>query len=107
MYRPLDHPLLRRLREQVLYSAGPIGSTLLSYNLGPEAYVAADEIVPVDMPEARQLRPRAHRPEGVTGVLGRAVLVPHPPDDFRRESIEFACAIRQPELSPHDLVRAE
>ena len=42
MYRPLDHPLLRRLREQVLYSAGPIGSTLLSYNLGPEAYVAAD-----------------------------------------------------------------
>jgi len=42
MYRPLDHPLLHRLREQVLYSAGPIGSTLLSFNLGPEAYVAAD-----------------------------------------------------------------
>ncbi|MEO8538574.1 MAG: methionine synthase [bacterium] len=42
MYRPLDHPLLHRLREQVLYSAGPIGSTLLSFNLGPEAYVAPD-----------------------------------------------------------------
>ena len=42
MYRPLDHPLLHRLREQVLYSAGPIGSTLLSFNLGPEAFVAAD-----------------------------------------------------------------
>ncbi|HNM79064.1 MAG TPA: homocysteine S-methyltransferase family protein, partial [Tepidiformaceae bacterium] len=42
MYRPLDHPLLHRLREQVLYSAGPIGSTLLSLNLKPEAYVAAD-----------------------------------------------------------------
>jgi 5-methyltetrahydrofolate--homocysteine methyltransferase len=42
MYRPLDHPLLHRLREQVLYSAGPIGSTLLSFNLGPEAYVSAD-----------------------------------------------------------------
>ncbi len=42
MYRPLDHPLLQRLRSQVLYSAGPIGSTLLSFNLGPEAYVAAD-----------------------------------------------------------------
>jgi len=42
MYRPLDHPLMHRLREQVLYSAGPIGSTLLSFNLGPEAYVAED-----------------------------------------------------------------
>ena len=42
MYRPLDHPLLHRLREQVLFSAGPIGSTLLSYNLGPAAYVAPD-----------------------------------------------------------------
>ncbi|MGE3075253.1 MAG: methionine synthase [Dehalococcoidia bacterium] len=42
MYRPLDHPLMHRLREQVLYSAGPIGSTLLSFNLGPEAFVAPD-----------------------------------------------------------------
>ena len=42
MYRPLDHPLLHRLRGQVLFSAGPIGSTLLSLNLKPEAYVAAD-----------------------------------------------------------------
>ncbi len=42
MYRPLDHPLLHRLREQVLFSAGPIGSTLLSYNLKEDAFVAAD-----------------------------------------------------------------
>src|SRR5215212_7306874 len=42
MYRPLGHPLLHRLREQVLFSAGPIGSTLLSYNLGPEAFIAPD-----------------------------------------------------------------
>ena len=42
MYVPLDHPLLNRLRGQVLYAAGPIGSTLLSFNLGPEAYTAAD-----------------------------------------------------------------
>ncbi len=42
MYKPLDHPLLNRLREQVLYAAGPIGSTLLSYNLQPEDFMAAD-----------------------------------------------------------------
>jgi len=42
MYRPRDLPLLNRLRDQVLYAAGPIGSTLLSLNLGPEAYVAPD-----------------------------------------------------------------
>jgi len=42
MYRPLEHPLLQRLRGQVLFSAGPIGSTLLSLNLKPDAFVAAD-----------------------------------------------------------------
>ena len=42
MYRLLDHPLLHRLRGQVLFSAGPIGSTLLSYNLKADAFVAAD-----------------------------------------------------------------
>lgn len=42
MYRPRDLPLLNRLQDQVLYAAGPIGSTLLSLNLGPEAYVAPD-----------------------------------------------------------------
>ena len=42
MYKPLDHPLLNRLREQVLYAAGPIGSTLLSFNLQPEDFMAAD-----------------------------------------------------------------
>ncbi|MFN0146360.1 MAG: methionine synthase [Dehalococcoidia bacterium] len=40
MYTPRDLPLLARLRERVLYSAGPIGSTLLSYNLGPADFVA-------------------------------------------------------------------
>jgi 5-methyltetrahydrofolate--homocysteine methyltransferase len=40
MYTPLDLPLLARLRERILYSAGPIGSTLLSYNLTREAFVA-------------------------------------------------------------------
>ncbi|GIW18213.1 MAG: methionine synthase [Tepidiforma sp.] len=42
MYRPRDLPLLNRLRDQVLYAAGPIGSSLLALNLGPEAYVAPD-----------------------------------------------------------------
>ncbi len=42
MYRPRDLPLLNRLQDQVLYAAGPIGSTLLALNLGPEAYVAPD-----------------------------------------------------------------
>jgi len=41
MYRPIDHPLLNRMRDQVLYAAGPIGSTLLSFDLGPDAYVDA------------------------------------------------------------------
>ena len=39
-YTPLDHPLLHRLRERVLFAAGPIGSTLLSFDLPPEAFVA-------------------------------------------------------------------
>lgn len=42
MYRPRDLPLLHRLRDQVLYAAGPIGSSLLALDLGPEAYVAPD-----------------------------------------------------------------
>lgn len=40
MYEARDLPFLRRLREQVLYAAGPIGSTLLSFNLQSEDYVA-------------------------------------------------------------------
>ncbi|MFN0096524.1 MAG: methionine synthase [Dehalococcoidia bacterium] len=40
MYQPLDHPLLNRMREHVLFAAGPIGSTLLSFNLKPEDFVA-------------------------------------------------------------------
>lgn len=40
MYVERDLPFLNRLREQVLYAAGPIGSTLLSLNLGPSDYVA-------------------------------------------------------------------
>ena len=40
MYQPLDHPFLARLRERVLYTAGPIGSTLLSFNLKAEDYTA-------------------------------------------------------------------
>ncbi|MBI2767325.1 MAG: methionine synthase [Chloroflexi bacterium] len=40
MYVPLDHPLLHRLRERVLFSAGPIGSTLLSFNLKPADFTA-------------------------------------------------------------------
>jgi 5-methyltetrahydrofolate--homocysteine methyltransferase len=40
MYTPLDHPFLNRLREQVLYAAGPIGSTLLSFNLTAKDYTA-------------------------------------------------------------------
>ncbi|MGD9934256.1 MAG: methionine synthase [Dehalococcoidia bacterium] len=40
MYVERDLPLLNRLREQVLYAAGPIGSTLLSFNLGPSDFVA-------------------------------------------------------------------
>src|SRR4029078_5941264 len=42
MYRPLDHPLIQRLRDQGLFSAGPIGSTLLSLNLKADAFVSAD-----------------------------------------------------------------
>ena len=40
MYQPLDHPFLARLRERVLYTAGPIGSTLLSFNLTADDYTA-------------------------------------------------------------------
>ncbi len=40
MYTPLDHPLLNRLRENVLFAAGPIGSTLLSFNLTEKDYAA-------------------------------------------------------------------
>ena len=40
MYTPLDHPLLHRLRENVLFAAGPIGSTLLSFNLTAKDFVA-------------------------------------------------------------------
>ena len=39
-YEVLDHPFLHRLREQVLYTAGPIGSTLLSLDLGLEKFTA-------------------------------------------------------------------
>ena len=54
-YRPVDHPFLNRLRGQVLYALGPIGSTLLSYNLGPDDFVAfkgtAEEEAHLDCPE--------------------------------------------------------
>ncbi|MFQ5381413.1 MAG: hypothetical protein ACE5EF_07310, partial [Dehalococcoidia bacterium] len=40
VYVPLDHPLIDRLREHVLFAAGPIGSTILALDLGPEAFVA-------------------------------------------------------------------
>jgi 5-methyltetrahydrofolate--homocysteine methyltransferase len=40
MYEARDLPFLRRLREQVLYTAGPIGSTLLSFNLQPRDFTA-------------------------------------------------------------------
>jgi len=36
MYRPLDHPFMHRLRGQVLFTAGPIGSTILSLRPGPD-----------------------------------------------------------------------
>ncbi|MCC7364814.1 MAG: homocysteine S-methyltransferase family protein [Dehalococcoidia bacterium] len=36
MYVPLDHPFLNRLRERVLFAAGPIGSTILSLRPGPD-----------------------------------------------------------------------
>ena len=39
-YKPLDHPFLNRLRTQVLYAMGPIGSTLLSYELKADDFVA-------------------------------------------------------------------
>lgn len=35
-YAPLDHPFLNRLREQVLYTAGPIGSTILGLRPVPD-----------------------------------------------------------------------
>ena len=39
-YIPLDHPFTNRLRERTLYAAGPIGSTLLGFNLTADDYVA-------------------------------------------------------------------
>jgi len=36
MYTPLDHPFMHRLRGQVLFTAGPIGSTILSLRPGPD-----------------------------------------------------------------------
>lgn len=36
MYRPLDHPFLDRLRERVLFTAGPIGSSILALRPGPD-----------------------------------------------------------------------
>ncbi len=39
-YQPIDHPFLNRLRTDVLYTAGPIGSTLLGFNLTSDDYVA-------------------------------------------------------------------
>ena len=35
-YAPLDHPFLDRLRNRVLFAAGPIGSTILSLRPGPD-----------------------------------------------------------------------
>ena len=39
-YEALRHPFLDRLREQVLFTAGPIGSTLLGFGLTRDDYVA-------------------------------------------------------------------
>ena len=39
-YAPLDHPLLHRVRDQVLFAAGPIGSSVLALNLEDSAFVA-------------------------------------------------------------------
>ena len=39
-YVPLDHPFTNRLRQRTLYAAGPIGSTLLGFNLTADDYVA-------------------------------------------------------------------
>ena len=35
-YQPLDHPFLNRLRERVLFTAGPIGSTILGLRPVPD-----------------------------------------------------------------------
>ncbi len=40
MYTAPDHPFLARLRDRVLFTAGPIGSTLLSFNLTANDFVA-------------------------------------------------------------------
>jgi len=40
VYVPFDHPFIDRLREHVLFAAGPIGSAILALDLGPEAFVA-------------------------------------------------------------------
>jgi len=34
-YKPLDHPFINRLRERVLFAAGPIGSSILAMKPGP------------------------------------------------------------------------
>ncbi|MCK9518296.1 MAG: methionine synthase [Dehalococcoidia bacterium] len=36
MYRPIDHPFIQRLRERVLFAAGPIGSSLLALKPAPD-----------------------------------------------------------------------
>ncbi|MGE5597460.1 MAG: homocysteine S-methyltransferase family protein, partial [Hyphomicrobiales bacterium] len=36
MYTPLDHPFMRRLREHVLFTAGPIGSSILALRPAPD-----------------------------------------------------------------------
>ncbi len=35
-YEPLNHPFIERLRSQVLFAAGPIGSTILGLRPGPD-----------------------------------------------------------------------
>ncbi|MBA4181636.1 MAG: methionine synthase [Anaerolinea sp.] len=35
-YEPLNHPFLNRLRERVLFAAGPIGSSILALRPGPD-----------------------------------------------------------------------
>ena len=35
-YTPLDHPFINRLRERVLFAAGPIGSSILAMKPGPD-----------------------------------------------------------------------
>ncbi len=54
-YVPRDDPFLNRLKQRVLYALGPIGSTLLSYNLTPDDFVAfkgtPDEEEHLDCPE--------------------------------------------------------